>query len=86
MFNYIYFMKKKISQIIKIIGIGLTEIIINIEIDNVTINSIEWVQSNDKIYLHIFQDDNVDIEMDFDDLSEGNKFIVLKTLSEIIYN
>jgi hypothetical protein len=79
-------MKKKISQIIKIIGIGLTEIIINIEIDNVTINSIEWVQSNDKIYLHIFQDDNVDIEMDFDDLSEGNKFIVLKTLSEIIYN
>jgi len=78
-------MKKKISQIIKILGIGLSELVIDIELDTVTINSVELSLSEKKIYLHIFNDD-IDIEMDFDDMTKENQEIILKKLSELIYN
>lgn len=79
-------MKKKVIQIIKILGIGLTELIVDIELDDsITINSVEWSPSDKKVYLHIFSDD-LDIEMDFDDMSDGNQQIILQKLSELIYN
>lgn len=78
-------MKKKVIQIIKILGIGLTELIVDIQLDTITINSIEWSPSDKKVYLHIFEDD-LDIEMDFDDMSDENQQIILQKLSEIIYN
>ncbi len=80
-------MKKEIENIIKILGIGLNELIIDIELDSVIINSIEWSPSDGKIYLHIFEDlDDMDIEMDFDDLSKENQEIIFKSLSQITYN
>lgn len=78
-------LKDKLIQIIKILGIGLNEIIIDIELDTITVNSIEWHPSDDKIYLHIFNDD-LDIELDFDDASEENQIIIFKKLSQIAYN
>ncbi len=78
-------MKKKVIQIIKILGIGLNELIVDIQLDTITINSIEWSPSDKKVYLHIFEDD-LDIEMDFDDMSDENQQIILQKLSEIIYN
>lgn len=78
-------MVNKIIQIIKILGIGVSELIIDIELDSITINSIEWVQSSNKVVVHIF-DEDYDIEMDFDDLSDENQLIILKTLSALIYN
>lgn len=78
-------MKKKVIQIIKILGIGLTELIVDIQLDTITINSIEWSPSDKKVYLHIF-DDDLDIEMDFDDMSDENQQIILQKLSELIYN
>ena len=78
-------MLNKIIQIIKILGIGVNELIIDIELDSITINSIEWIQSSNKVVVHIF-DEDYDIEMDFDDLSDENQLIILKTLSALIYN
>jgi len=78
-------MVNKIIQIIKILGIGVNELIIDIELDSITINSIEWIQSSNKVVVHIF-DEDYDIEMDFDDLSDENQLIILKTLSALIYN
>ncbi len=78
-------MKKKVAQIIKILGIGINELIIDIELDTITVNSIEWSPSDKKIYLHIFNDD-MDIELDFDDLSDINQEIIYKNLSQITYN
>lgn len=78
-------MKNKLIQIIKILGIGLNEIIVDIELDTIVVNSIEWSPSDDKIYLHIFNDD-LDIEMDFDDASVENQVIIFNKLSQIAYN
>ena len=78
-------MKKRISQIIKIMGIGMDELIIDIDLLDYTINSIEWSESENKIYLHIFHSD-LDIEIDFDDISKENKKILLLSLSQLIYN
>lgn len=78
-------MVNKIIQIIKILGIGVNELIIDIELDSITINSIEWIQSSNKVVVHIF-DEDYDIEMDFDDLSDENQLIILTTLSALIYN
>jgi hypothetical protein len=78
-------MKKKVSKIIMILGIGLNEIIITVKLNGVTINSIEWSPEEDKIYLHIF-DNDLDLEIDFDDISGENQEIILSKLSQITYN
>ena len=78
-------MKYKISQMIKILGIGLNELIIDIEIDTLIVNSIEWSPLEKKIYLHIFSDD-MDIEIDFDDVSDENQKIIFLCLSQLLYN
>lgn len=78
-------MRDKIIQLIKILGIGVNELIIDIDLDSITINSIEWSQSDNKVFVHLF-DDDYDIEMDFDDLSDENQEIIFKTLSQLIYN
>jgi hypothetical protein len=80
-------MKKKISKIIRILGIGLTEIIIDIELSLGTFNSIEWVKSENKIWLHMFhEDDDIQISFDFDDLDDLDKYIVYTLLASIAYN
>ena len=62
-------MKRKISKIIKILGIGLTELVIDIDLSLGTFNSIEWIKSENKIWLHMFhEDDDIQISFDFDDL------------------
>lgn len=78
-------MRVKIIQIIKILGIGVNELIIDIPLDSIIINSVEWSPSDNKVYVHSF-DEDYDIEMDFDDLSDENQEIILKTLSQLIYN
>lgn len=78
-------MKKSIINLIKILGIGLYEIIIDIELNNMTFNSIEWVKEEDKIYLHLFKDE-YDYSYDFDDLEENQKILIYYKLSMIAYN
>ena len=79
-------MKKKVIQIIKILGIGLNELIIDIELESITINSIEWSPDDNKVYLHAFEEDDIDLEFNFDELSKADQKIIFTQLSQITYN
>lgn len=80
-------MKKKVIKIIQILGIGLTELIIDIDLSIGTFNSIEWSKSENKVWLHIFhEDEDIQISVDFDDLDKDDKYEVYTLLASITYN
>lgn len=80
-------MKKKVIKLIKILGIGLNELIIDMELSFITFNSIEWVKGENKIYLHILDAyDDLELSFDFDDLSKEDKLEIYSILSAIAYN
>ena len=80
-------MKKKIIKIIRILGIGLNELVIDIETSIAVFDSIEWSKSENKIWLHIFHDEeNIQITFDFDDLDILDQYIIFSLLSSIAYN
>lgn len=80
-------MKKKVATIIRIMGIGLNELVMDFHTSVATFNSIEWVKSDNKIYLHIFHDDDdIQISFDFDDLEKNDKLEIYVILSSILYN
>jgi hypothetical protein len=78
-------MKEKIIELIRILGLGLTELIVDFDLDTGKFDSIEWNKRNNKIYLHIFLEDDVDISVDFDDLPEEDQIKIYKELS-VIWN
>jgi len=78
-------MKNKIVQLIKILGIGIHELVIDINLDCGSFESIEWNKEEDKIYLHIFEDEDIDITFDFEELSEEDQLKLYQILS-ILYN
>jgi hypothetical protein len=78
-------MKKKVIKLIRILGIGLTEVLMDIKFDEIQFDSIEWVQSENKIFLHMF-DKDMDFAFDFDELSKENKRKVYMQLANIVYN
>jgi len=78
-------MKEKVRDLIKILGIGLYELVIDINVGDMTFNSIEWLEEEEVILLHIFEDDDIDYFIDFEELSTENQIIIYKTLA-IIYN
>ena len=68
-------------------GIGLTELVMDIELSFATFNSIEYVKDENKIYLYIMhEDDDIEISYDFDDLNKNDKFLVYISLASILYN
>jgi hypothetical protein len=78
-------MKKKIIKLIRILGIGIDELVLNLDLDSASFDSIEWDREENKIYLHIFGEDDLDISFDFDELSEKDHQDIYNILS-IIYN
>ena len=80
-------MKKKVINMIKILGIGLTELIMDITLSEATFNSIEWVKEDDIIWLHIFrEDDDIQVSFDYEDLPEDDQLHIYMLLSSILYN
>jgi len=72
---------------IRIMGIGLTELIIDLDLGIATFNSIEYVKEDNKIYLNIFQEDeDIELSYDFDDLDKEDKYLVYLYLASILYN
>lgn len=68
-------------------GIGLTELVMDIDLSFATFNSIEYVKAENKIYLYIMrEDDDLEISYDFDDLDKEDKLIVYVSLASILYN
>ena len=80
-------MKRKTAKMILIMGIGLTELIMDIELSFATFNSIEYVKTENKIYLYIMhEDEDIEISYDFDDLDKEDKYLVYISLASILYN
>lgn len=70
--------KNLIIPIIKWLSIDFYEILIDIKVSNDIYHSIEWFQEENKIILHKFKNNNLDIEYDFE------KFDI-QTKKEIYY-
>lgn len=78
-------MKKKIIELIKILGVGMTELVVDIDLSLGTFNTIEFNKKKNKVYLHIFLEDDIDISVDFDDLDDDDQMKIYKELS-VIWN
>lgn len=78
-------MKKKVIQIIKIIGFGVNELLVEIDTGTVIYHSVEWDPSSNKVFLHVFNDD-LDIEFDFDDMDKNLQREIYIKLAQLIYN
>lgn len=72
--------RKKVIQEIKRIGGEITEILLDIDLSEIIINSIEYKKTEDSLILHVFIDD-IDYCYDFDSLSEGDRLLILTSLS-----
>jgi hypothetical protein len=76
-------LKNKAIFYIEEIGQGVCEILIDMELSFGTCNSIEYVKSEGNIYIHIFEENDYDLVIDFDDLEELDKIEIIKTLKTI---
>ena len=72
--------RKKVIENLTRIGIDSFEIILDIELSEMTINSIEWIESENSIIVHVFSDD-IDYYYEFDELNEEDRLLILSTLS-----
>ena len=61
-------MKKKLISIVKLLGITFDEVILDISLEDISFDSIEWRREEKKIILHKFVDDEFDYEFNYDDL------------------
>lgn len=64
--------KKPLASIIKFLAIDLNEVVVDIPLEEITFDSIEWDRTDDCIVLHKMIGD-LDIEYDFDDLDEDTQ-------------
>jgi hypothetical protein len=72
--------RKKVIELIELIGININELVLDIQLSEMTINTIEWIPSEDVLLVHVFQDD-LDFFYDFDELLEVDRLLILTTLS-----
>jgi uncharacterized protein YkuJ len=79
-------MKNEIINMIKILGIGTHELIIDFDLGSIIFNSIEWDINDNKIYLHTFEENDFDIAYEFDDLDLDAQMEIYITLARILYN
>jgi len=73
--------RKKVRILIKILGGGVPELVINLPLSMAEFDSIEWNQDNKRIYLNIF-DEDLEYTQNFDDLPDDDKIEIYK----ILYN
>ena len=79
-------MKKKVAKMVLIMGIGLSELVMDIETSVALFNSIEYVRSENKKWLHIFEEGDLELSVDFDSLGKEDKLAVYVSLASILYN
>ena len=64
--------KSNLVSLIKYLGITIDEVVIDIILDDVIFNSIEWRRKSNQIILHKFVDD-LDYEFNYDELPKKLK-------------
>jgi hypothetical protein len=74
-------MNEKIIEIIRIVGIGTTEILVELKTDSGIFDSIEWNKKKNKLILHVFLEDDMDISFDFESLPEEDQKQIWTQLS-----
>ena len=70
---------KKVRKLIRLLGVNVNEIVVDMPLGNDVFNSIEYNEIDDRIYLYIF-DDNLEYLFYFDDLLDVEKSEVYKIL------
>ena len=73
--------RKKVKILIKTLGDGTPELVINLPLSVAVFDSIEWNPNNKRIYLNIFEG-NLEYTQNFDDLPDDDKIEIYK----ILYN
>lgn len=76
-------MENKIKYLIKILGEGIHELVLDLDVDGFIFNSIEL--SDNDIYLHVFKED-FDYIFDFNELCEKDQCIIYSILYNIRLN
>lgn len=77
-------MKSKLIPLIKIMAIDLDEAVLDITIDNMVFNSIEWRRKGNQVILHKFSG-TVDYEFNYDEFPRKlKKDIYLLLLREFL--
>ena len=79
-------MRKNIIDIIKILGVGYYEIVVDIDLGFFYINTIEYILLEDKLLLHYFNEYDEDIELDFDEIDFKYKKFIWNLLYVYLYN
>jgi hypothetical protein len=77
---YDFVIRNKVIKEINRIGGEVTEIVLDIDLSEMIINSIEYKKSENILILHVFID-NMDYCYDFDSMSEDDKLLILTSLS-----
>jgi hypothetical protein len=75
-------LKRRLIRSIELLGFGMVELVYDIELSEIIINTIEYDRVNNLILLHVFNDE-LDMIYDFDNLSDSDKLIIIKSLDRI---
>jgi hypothetical protein len=78
-------MKEELINLVRILGIGCGEIILEIDLGFFFIDSIEFREPDD-IILHHFDENNLDFELSFDDLENKDKKKIITVVNSLLYN
>lgn len=78
-------MKKDLINLVRILGIGCQEIMIDINLGFFLVDSIEFREPDD-IILHHFDENSLDFELSFDDLENKDKKKVITIVNSLLYN
>lgn len=71
--------KRKVKSLIEVLGVNISEIVVDIPVGDDTFHSVEYDIKDDKIYLYIF-DEELEYIFDFDELRDDEKVEVYKIL------
>jgi hypothetical protein len=75
-------LKKRVIKSIDMLGLGIKELVYDIKLSEITINTIEYDKVNNLVLLHVFND-NLDMIYDFDSLSDNDKLKIISILDRI---
>lgn len=65
-------MKMKLISLIKYLAIDLDEVVVDIYVEDMVFNSIEWRRKGDQVILHKFVN-SIDYEFNYDEMAKKNK-------------
>lgn len=83
-------MKNEVINLIKILGITVYELVIEIDLGEYVCDSIEYVPESNKVVLHVWLDgddgEDYEYDIDFESLSTKYQKKILTTLSNLCMN